>query len=645
MATLPLSLNPAGFVPLVDHRAEWPMASQQENGRLRIVLRTGRDQVAAAGVVWADRYEQGGGPDRAGLGRPPWLERACEHSGRDAQWDYWEAELELPTGRFAYWLWVLPGGAQSGLPAGGQVPASASRAGVWWVGDSGLARARHVVWPFEWPHQLAGESPAVPDWARGAFFYQIFVDRFFNGDPANDPPGTLPWPQDTSQPVPKGAGLFYGGDLAGVIQKLPYLAGLGVDAIYLTPIFRSPSNHKYDTEDYLDVDPAFGTQDLLADLTAQAHRHGIRVILDLVFNHSGDRFFAFRNLLEQGAASPYREWYFPGNLPVSQAPPNYETFANAVVTMPKLNTANPEVRRYLVGVVRRWLQIADVDGFRLDVANEVARELWREVLESARRVKPDVFIVGEIWHRAASWLRGDMFHSVMNYPWRAPVLDFFARGSIGPTELWERLESIRFTYAPPVTEALVNLLGSHDTPRFLRLAGGELWRLEMATLFQFAYPGVAQVYYGDEVAMDGGGDPDCRRPMNWSPGRDGQSMLQLVRDLGQWRRRYPALRTGGVELAAVDDVAEAFAFWRVPRLPGVARDQRGAGADSGTRTGGSERCLVVVNRGMRPWQAPVPEITGAGLRVTERLATGELEVSDRAAVVGPRSAAILAIGR
>ena len=560
---------------LQERRADAP-------GRLRVVLRTARGQVARAGVVWADRYawqtpQEAAGPG-GGLGR---REGACQHAGRDAHWDYWEARLELETGRFAYWFWVLPSWAG---PSGG-------RAGVWWVGEGGEGPRREGLWPFEWPHPLAAEGPQVPSWARGAFFYQIFVDRFFNGDPANDPPGTLPWPSGSSGPVPRGTGVFYGGDLAGVMAKLEYLAELGVEAIYLTPIFRSPTNHKYDTEDYLEVDPAFGTAETLAELAHQAHRHGIRVLLDLVFNHSGDRFFAFRDLMAGGAASSYREWYFPRGLPVMQEPPNYETFADRVATMPKLNTAHPEVRRYLVGVARHWLERAGVDGFRLDVANEVARALWRELMEAARAVRPDVFVVGEVWHRAASWLRDGCFHSVMNYPWRSAVLGFLAWDSVGPTAFWEYLEGLRFAYGPPATEALVNLIGSHDTPRFLTLAGGAPWRLRLALLFMFAYPGIAQVYYGDEVAMEGGDDPDCRRPMDWSPGPQGQAVREMVRALAATRRRHPALRTGELRLAAADDVAEGLAFWRIEP--------------------GRDACLAALNRGPAPWRLRAADLLEA----------------------------------
>ncbi|MBE3598561.1 MAG: glycoside hydrolase family 13 protein [Limnochordaceae bacterium] len=517
------------------------------------------------GVWFAERYR--GEPHVPAGEQAGEAQVLCRLAGRDRQWDYWEAELSVPTGRYKYLFWIVPTG-QTG------------RAGLVWAGDhSDLGACPEELWPFEVPHRLAVEAPSVPEWARGAFFYQIFVDRFHNGDPGNDPPGTLPWPAPGDAhraAVPRGLHHFYGGDLAGVAEKLPYLASLGVDAVYLTPIFRSPSNHKYDTEDYLAVDPAFGDAGTLREMVDRAHRLGIRVVLDLVFNHSGDRFFAFRDVVEKGEASPYREWFFVRRYPVTASPPSYETFATDVASMPKLNTAHPEVRRYLVDVALHWMRHAGVDGFRLDVANEVSPLLWRDLRAAARAERPDVLLIGEIFHQATPWLRGDQWDSAMNYPWRRAVVEFFATGRTAPSRLWERLETLRFGTAPPVTEAMVNLLGSHDTPRFLRLAGGETWRLELATLFQFAYPGVAQVYYGDEVAMDGGDDPDCRRPMEWSPGPEGLRVLELVRALGQWRRTYPCLKTGGVRLALLDDVASGPGV-----LAGCAGARRGSAAGRG----------------------------------------------------------------
>lgn len=609
------------------------MAAVVARGRLRVVARTLRDAACEVGVWWADRY---GWPEPL-TGLPPVEERTvCRLAGRDATWDYWEAELSMPTGRYKYLFWVVPARPEpQAAPGSGPGPSAGFRIPAVWFGDGEQAIHPRDLWPYELPDERAAEIPVVPDWARGAVFYQIFVDRFYNGDPSNDPPETLPWPtgeEGARSEVPQGSRIFYGGDLAGITQKIPYLASLGIDAIYLTPIFRSPTNHKYDTEDYLSVDPAFGSLEALRQLTSEAHRHGIRVILDLVFHHSGDRFFAFEDVVAKGEASAYREWYFVRDFPVKRCPPNYDTFATGVAGMPKLNTAHPAVRRYLVDVAVHWVKAADVDGFRLDVANDVSRLLWRDLVQAARAVRPDLFFIGEAWHRAASWLRGDQWDSVMNYPWRRAVLDFFASGTIPPTVFWERLESLRFTYAPPVSHALVNLIGSHDTPRFLRLAGGEMWRLRLATLFQFAYPGIAQVYYGDEVGMDGGSDPDCRRPMNWTPDRDGLAMLALTRKLGQWRHRYPALRWGDLRLEVADDRADTLAFWR----PSPASGGSGA-APSGAC------CLVLVNRGGAPWELPLPQVAPPGAVLEDHVATGQLEVTAHSITVGPRSGAILAL--
>lgn len=589
-----------------DHRAEWPMAAYVGGRpeRLRIVARTSRGSAREVGVWFAERYR--GWPHL-----PPGPEAGeahtlCTFAGQDGQWDYWEADLSVSTGRYKYLFWIVPSErgpvGMDGLTAA-PLPGP-RRTGLVWAGDRGLADHADELWPFEVPHRLAMEMPAVPHWARGAVFYQVFVDRFYNGDPGNDPPGTLGWPapgEARGTTVPQGPYRFYGGDLAGVTQKLPYLASLCVDAVYLTPIFRSPSSHKYDTEDYLAVDPAFGNAETLRDLVARAHELGIRVVLDLVLNHSGDRFFAFRDVVEKGERSAYREWFFVQRYPVAAAPPSYETFATGVATMPKLNTAHPEVRRYLVDVALHWMRHARVDGFRLDVANEVSPLLWRDLRAAVRAENPEAFLIGEIFHGATPWLRGDQWDSVMNYPWRQAVVEFFAAGRSAPSQMWERLETLRFATAPPVTEAMVNLIGSHDVPRFLRLASGDVWRLELATLFQFAYPGIAQIYYGDEAAMDGGDDPDCRRPMEWLPGPDGRRVLELVRGLGQWRRSYACLKTGALRLAVLDDAAQVLAFWR--EAP-------------------EQSCLAVVNRGRFPYELSLGSLLPGGHRVVATLTTG-----------------------
>lgn len=229
-------------------------------------------------------------------------------------------------------------------------------------------------------------------------------------------------------------------------------------------------------------------------------------VQDAVFNHSGFYFFAFQDVLEKGKDSKYWDWFFIEGYPVKTTPPvNYHTFANDVVDMPKLNTSNPEVQEYLLDVVRYWMEEVDIDGWRLDVANEVDRNFWRKFRETVKGIKKDAYIVGEIWHNSEVWLQGDQFDAIMNYPLAMAILDFLAQRSIGPTEFNNRLVRNWMLYQDRVNYSMLNLINSHDTRRLLNYFSGDKESMKLAVLFQFTYPGAPMIYYGDEVGMKGGG--------------------------------------------------------------------------------------------------------------------------------------------
>jgi glycosidase len=269
----------------------------------------------------------------------------------------------------------------------------------------------------------------APDWARDAVFYQIFPDRFANGDPANDPPDVQPW---DSKPTWFNR---MGGDLAGITARLDYLRDLGVNALYLNPIFLARSNHGYDTTDYTRVDPRFGTTETLKALTAKAHLRGWHLLLDGVFNHTGVDFAGFQSLQKEGERSPYRNWYYVHGFPieVKDGQKNYDGWYGSP-WMPKLNVFNPPTRDYLLDIGTRWIREAKIDGWRLDAADEVSHDFWKTFRKSIRSADPSAFLVGEIWGDARDWLEGDQFDSVMNYRWRGAALDFFAfdKASVRP---------------------------------------------------------------------------------------------------------------------------------------------------------------------------------------------------------------------
>lgn len=401
----------------------------------------------------------------------------------------------------------------------------------------------------------AQRTTFVPPWVQDAVFYQIFPERFANGDAANDPPGTEKW---GGTPTPRN---FFGGDLRGIINHLDHLSSLGVNALYVNPIFAAPSNHKYDTGDYLRIDPAFGDEQTFRELVDSCHARGIRIVLDGVFNHTGVEFFAFADLKKNGPNSKYTGWYNVRSFPVGPVgKPNYECWWN-FGSLPKLMTGNPGVRQYLFDVTRHWLA-AGIDGWRLDVPNEIPHEFWIEWRGLVKSINPQAYILGEIWDNGAPWLQGDQFDAVMNYRFRSACIDFFASGTMSVSAFDSALGRQRADYAPEVNSALFNPLGSHDTERFLTLCRGNIAAWKLALLFQMTYPGAPSVYYGDEIGMTGGKDPGCRGTMVWDPALQNADMLGFTRGVIALRRVHGVLRRGSFSPLVLDDAGGVYAFIR-----------------------------------------------------------------------------------
>jgi glycosidase len=405
-------------------------------------------------------------------------------------------------------------------------------------------------------HPKGTHAPSfVPPWVKDAVFYQIFPERFANGDPSNDPPGTEPW---GGAPTPRN---YFGGDLRGILQRLGYLSSLGITAIYLNPIFASNTNHKYQTTDYLRIDPHFGDEATFRELLDACHARGIRVILDGVFNHTGVDFFAFADVKKHGASSQYKNWYFFKGFPVGPVrSPNYQCWWG-YGSLPKLNTGNADVRRYIFNVTRHWLELG-IDGWRLDVPNEIPHEFWIEWRRLVKSINPDAYIVGEIWEDGAPWLEGDQFDAVMNYRFRKACVDFFATGNASPSQFDAALARQRSDFPDSVNLGLMNLLGSHDTERFLTLCNNDTESLELALLFQMTYPGAPSIYYGDEVGMKGTKDPGCRGTMIWDEARQDLSLLHHIQRAIRLRMDHPVFRRGDFSSLVTDDKNGVYGFLR-----------------------------------------------------------------------------------
>ncbi len=396
----------------------------------------------------------------------------------------------------------------------------------------------------------------IPQWASESIVYQIFPERFDNGDISNDPATVKPWYSKVVRDT------MLGGDLQGIVDKLEYLEDLGINTIYLTPIFKAGSNHKYDTYDYFQIDPQFGTMESLKELVSKAHSRGIRIILDAVFNHCGVEFAPFQDVVQNGEASQYKEWFDIQKYPVElKKDPDYATFGYHW-GMPKLMTKNQEVVNYLLEVATFWIREADIDGWRLDVANEIDHDFWRQFRKAVKAVKPDALIIGEVWHDTSSWLQGDQYDSTMNYLFRDAVRDFIAYEKISVQEFDEQLGFFRGLYKLQAYNVLWNLIDSHDTARFLHLSDENTKKLQLAALFQMTFTGVPFVYYGDEVGMTGGNDPDCRGGMVWDEKKQNKSLLAYYKKLISIRKKHKALTHGTYETIVVDNDKRIYGFRR-----------------------------------------------------------------------------------
>jgi cyclomaltodextrinase / maltogenic alpha-amylase / neopullulanase len=434
----------------------------------------------------------------------------------------------------------------------------------------------------------------TPDWVQDAVFYQIFPDRFAKSK--RNPSGNLPFEPWDTPPTIEG---FKGGDLYGVAEKLDYLHNLGITAIYLNPIFASASNHRYHTYDYYNVDPLLGGNDALRVLLAEAHQRGMKIVLDGVFNHASRGFWQFHHVLETGDASPYKDWFhfdpdrlqgrrrwgaYPGTSEL-HALQNGEGSLKAIgyqgwwnlPALPKFNTNTPAVRAFLFDVAEHWVKFG-IDGWRLDVAADIDDDsFWQEFRRRVRAINPEAYIVAEIWHEAQRWLQGDQFDATMNYLVTAAALPFFSgkyldmrvvnqaggyqgrvHSEMPANNFADEIDRLLHLYKPEITYSQLNLLDSHDTPRFLSCASGDQASLKLAWLFMMTLPGAPCVYYGDEVGVDGGHDPDCRKSFPWDETEWNRGLLDYLKAAISLRKSHPSLRRGTFERLWSADGVYAF---------------------------------------------------------------------------------------
>lgn len=460
--------------------------------------------------------------------------------------------------------------------------------------NDNLVLENHRIQYFTFPWMNPADINVTPDWVKDTVWYQIFPERFCNKDNTLPKKDILPWTKgavDNSQ--------FYGGDLPGITSKIPYLQDLGVTGIYLTPIFEASSTHKYDTIDYRRIDPAFGTEEDFRLMVEKSHAAGIRVMLDGVFNHSGYFFPFWQDVLRNGPQSRYWNWFMVNKWPFDQNDPwtydgKYYSF-HFTAHMPKLNTNNDEVIEYFVSTCEYWAKEFGIDGFRLDVAHEVSHKFNKVLRSRLKAINPDFYILGEIWHDSIPWLRGDEFDSVMNYPFQNAVMDFWNKKNADRHDFEYGINRCYTMYMEQTSLVLFNLLDSHDTQR-LRNAMPDTDSFYQALAILYTMPGSPCVFYGTEIAMPGGPDPDCRRCMPWDDIEAGMcdASIQTLRELITLRNSEPLCRCPEVAFPESDAPDRVIIY---------------------TRGDGAQKLTVCINSDTAP--VSVPEGTVLVSRKTE----------------------------
>lgn len=522
------------------HEAKSKYAYQATEDTLHIRLKTAVGDVSKAAIVYGDPFYWYEGQWAMEPESPK--DMTLEFS--DTHYDYWFVSVK-PTHKRMRYGFVLDDSYvfdAKGLTSLEKHPEA----------------YRNLRYFFNFPYLNDEDRFKAPDWVKDTVWYQIFPERYANGNSEINLKGTLPW--NSKKTVTNE--MLFGGDLQGVIDHLDDIKALGVSGIYFTPIFEAATTHKYDTIDYFKIDPAFGTNDTFKALVEAAHERGIKIMLDAVFNHCGFKHPYFQDVVKKGFESAYAQCFHLLREPVINFPLtkegfpngkginfngylNYETFA-FTPNMPKWRTGNPLCEQYLLDVATYWIREYDIDGWRLDVSNEVSHDFWRKFKKTVEAVKPELFILGENWDNADPWLKGDQFHSVMNYEFTYAVWQLLGteEGSedYGPAEFEESISRLMAEYPQPVAENLFTLLDSHDTTRIMTTLGQNIDKVKLAYVMQMTFPGCPSVYYGSEIGLEGVHDGN-RVCMPWDEKSHEHPLKEHVKQLIDLRGKRPSMKS------------------------------------------------------------------------------------------------------
>ena len=516
-------MNPA----TIFHRPLSEYAFALDNTHYVFRLRTGKGEAVSCKFYYADRAIM-----------TPELEFFCvpmEKFREDQYFDWYEIRLETSFERIAYYFELFDG-AES----------------LCYYGDcyEMIGQPNRADY-FQLPFNHRADRLTIPEWTKDAIVYNIFPDSFADG----------------KRKISCNSEVGLGGTIRGIANNLDYIASMGFNCIYMNPIFKAESYHRYDTLDYYEIDPQMGTKDDLKAMVEKAHSMGIRVILDGVFNHISSSHFMFRDVLEHGRDSEYYPCFYqlPENpkIPEPNEYPEYTCFSY-VANMPKTNTADPYLFQYFCDVGTYWIREFDIDGWRLDVANELDDGFLRAFRTAVKAAKPDALIVGEVWENAAHYLNGDMLDSAMNYDFRRYCRRFFAEETVGAEIFDANVSTLLLRYRENALYAQLNLLDSHDVSRYMTLCGENTDKMELSVLLQMTFPGMPCVFYGDEKGLCGTAESEYRQAMAWE---ECHPMEEVYRSLIALRKEHPALRYGSFRTNIASDKVYSYSrLWKDQKI-------------------------------------------------------------------------------
>ena len=461
---------------------------------------------------------------------------------QDEAFNYYETVIELYPMRLMYVIYMRENGED------------------YYFSESGVSNQYIFDLAFISAFQFIGENindiVIENDAWKGRVIYQIFPERFNKSNKLNKDYVNCDW---SCKDLRNNRGAMLGGDLYGITEKLDYLKDLGIGAIYLTPIQTSPSNHKYDILDYFEIDPDFGGKEAFLELVKEAHKRDIKIMLDMVFNHMSDNNPIFLDVLNNGRASKYYDWFFINGEKPRKFPLNYHCFGT-FPHMPKLNTNNIEVQRYLLDVAKYYINEFDIDGYRLDVSEGVSHDFWIKFKLTVKQEKKDMLVIGENWFNSESYLGNDQFDGVMNYPFLSAVSGYICKATDAKGSA-EAFESLLMRYKDGHNRMMMNILASHDIQRFFTLCNSDKDLSLLGHAIMMFYLGYPLIYYGEEIFMYGEGDPDNRRGMEWDSNEFNSNEHLLFKELIRLRGD-PILKEGDISIYARENLLVIKRFYQ-----------------------------------------------------------------------------------